>query len=169
MRDLALHEPDVELAGLEHRHVLGTALGVPRLDAEGGIERIDGLGDRLTVDGEAAARRGRAEDHDARLGLGGADRERAQRGGEAASPDADDHGANRTTGAPGVRATSPRRRPMADLAFDCSRSVRFLTAHGRISTVKRVWDAPPRLWCFMTCSEMRIACRWRTLSAVKRF
>jgi len=105
VRDLALHEPDVELAGLEHRHVLGAALGVPRLDAQGGIERIDGLGHRLAVDREAAARRGRAEDHDARLGLGAADGQRAQRCGEAASPDADDHGAYRTTGAP--------RRPRA--------------------------------------------------------
>src|SRR5207247_6607438 len=50
-----------------------------------------------------------------------------------------------------------------------SRSVRFLTAHGRISTVKRVWDAPPRLWCFMTCSEMRIACRWKTLCVARNY
>src|SRR5262249_61954037 len=53
-----------ERACLEQRHVLGAALGVLRLDVEGGIHLVDGVGHRLAVDGKAAAGGGGAEaDH----------------------------------------------------------------------------------------------------------
>src|SRR5260370_24369852 len=46
---------------------------------------------------------------------------------------------------------------------------RFRKIPGRISIAKRVLDGRLRSWCFTTCCEMRIECRWRTSSSVKRF
>ena len=85
VRHLALHQRNVELAGLEQRHVLGAALGVLRLDLEGRVHLVDGGGDRIAVDGKAAAGRGGAERHDglARLRGGKSERQHGQHQREA--------------------------------------------------------------------------------------
>jgi len=54
--DLALDERDVEPPGLEHRDVLGAALGVPLLDASVGSGLVHRVGHRRAVHGKAAAR-----------------------------------------------------------------------------------------------------------------
>jgi hypothetical protein len=61
VRGLTLHQREVELAGLEQRHVLGAALGVARLDRDRGIGLVHALDERGAVDRKAAARRGGAE------------------------------------------------------------------------------------------------------------
>jgi hypothetical protein len=61
MDDLALHQRDVERAGLEHWHVLGAAPGVDRLDLERRIEAAHALDEGRAIDRKAAARGRRAE------------------------------------------------------------------------------------------------------------
>ncbi len=61
MRRLALHEAEVDPAGLQQRYVLGAALGVLRPDLQRRLELVDGFGERLPVDRKAAARGCRAE------------------------------------------------------------------------------------------------------------
>ena len=61
--DLALDERDVEPPGLEQRHVLGAALGVALLDRKGGIDLVNRVGHRRTVDGKSAAGRRGAQDY----------------------------------------------------------------------------------------------------------
>jgi hypothetical protein len=63
VRDLALHQRQVERAGLEKRYVLAAALGVAGAHLQGGIRLVDRGGDRLAVDREAAAGGGGAEGH----------------------------------------------------------------------------------------------------------
>ena len=91
VRDLALHQPEIERARLEQRHVLGAALRVAGPHVERGIHLVDDGGHRLAIDREAAARRGRPEAH----------RRRARGGSRLA------HGAYRTT--PLARGSSPNR------------------------------------------------------------
>src|SRR6185295_2546126 len=71
VRDLALHQREIERARLEQRHVLGAALGVAGPHLEGGIHLVDGGGHRLAVDRESAARGGGAEAHRRFLAHGG--------------------------------------------------------------------------------------------------
>ncbi len=54
--DLALHQPEIERARLEQRHVLGAALRVAGPHVERGIRLVDDRGHRLAVDRESAAR-----------------------------------------------------------------------------------------------------------------
>jgi hypothetical protein len=76
VRGLALHQADIQRALLEHGDVVGAAARVPRLHLQRGIDGVDGLGEGLSVHGEAAPRCGRAE-HDRRAvgGLGAYDHE----------------------------------------------------------------------------------------------
>ncbi len=71
VRDLALHQREIERARLEQRHVLGAALGVAGPHLEGGIHLVDGGGYRLAIDRESAARGGGAEAHRRLLAHGG--------------------------------------------------------------------------------------------------
>src|SRR5262249_36520256 len=61
VRDLALHEGQVELVLLEQRNVLGAALRVARLDLERAVDVAHGADAGVAVDGKAAPGRGRAE------------------------------------------------------------------------------------------------------------
>src|SRR5260370_1323178 len=55
---LALHQGQVERAGLQPRHVLGRALGIARAHVEGRVHLVAGVSHRLPADLEAAARSG---------------------------------------------------------------------------------------------------------------
>ena len=85
VNDLALDQGDIEAAGLEHRHVLGAALGVDRLDLETGILRLDRGDEGVAIDGKAATRRRRAEPdlHRLRPGRGAGESSRYQQQGRA--------------------------------------------------------------------------------------
>src|SRR5262249_28260431 len=121
--DLALHERDVELPGLEQRDVLGAALGIALLEREGAVGLVNRVGDRGTVDGKSAAGCRSPEDHRGRARRPAARRRR--HGGypimSARYTSRSHHGPRLLRSAPrpagaqprdGLRRALPYRRPM---------------------------------------------------------
>src|SRR6185369_94840 len=85
-RKLARDQAELDLAGLEARHVLRAALGVLRRAAQRRLLRVHHLGEGGAEYRKAAARRGGGEDEALLRGSGGHEKQEPEKSGKANHP-----------------------------------------------------------------------------------